>query len=163
MSKFLLLVTCFFVFISFGCNKKSQKSIREPTQRSFTAPTDRFKLTVASGGGFTGAVTGYTLHSDGAVEHWLRFPGKPDSIIWTAKGSPAEILKFRQQLEASGMLQERLRESGNMTTSVTYAAPDTTYLWSWSESAGAGKKSIQEWVQAVQTFCETINQQREQK
>ncbi len=117
-----------------------------------------FKITISEGGGFSGQVKGYHLLADGTVQHWQQVPGQKESILWQSKQDPATILKIKNQLEKSSALEKEYTEKGNMTTTVTYVLPDTTYTWSWPGVGAMGNvpPEFRQWFAEVTKFCQAI-------
>jgi len=142
-----LALCCAGVLFCMACHTKSTEKARE---QSAIIP---FRLSVSTGGGFTGLSTGYTLSNDGRVEHWRRFAGGEKTTLWSRPGSASKIMAFRKQLKEMGMIGKQIQESGNMTTTVTLALPDTTYTWSWSQLK---KTDLTGWVRDVEIFCRKL-------
>ena len=109
-----------------------------------------YQITLSRGGGFTGLVRGYHLYEGGKVEAWSRMPGSRDSLLWQTKVHPDSVKQIRDGLESSGALATIHRRSGNMTTSVAYTTDDTSFSWSWGDSA---PKNLKEWYQQAHRFC----------
>jgi hypothetical protein len=121
-----------------------------------------FKITLSTGGGFTGAVSGCTLGSDGRVAYWdKRGPG-PEAIRWSVVAGPPRILELRRLLgllEKGGALNATLEESGNMTTIVKLELPDTLRIWSWS-GHGASETTpepFRSWYPQAEAFCQSLS------
>jgi len=127
-------------------NKSTEKTMK-------TTVVTPFKMTVSTGGGVTGLTSGYSLSSDGVIEHWQHFRAGTDSVLWSEKTNVSRILFFRKQLEEIGVLKKNIQQRGNMTTTVKLALPDTTYTWYWNAS---GKSDLSRWVKDVQRFCESM-------
>lgn len=132
--------------------------IAKPTPEIHPRPTP-FRITVSAGGGFTGAVSGCTLGSDGQVEYWDKRGPAPESIRWRAVSGPPPILEFRRLLETGGAFSMTLRETGNMTTVVKLELPDTLRIWSWS---GHGASEItpepfRSWYPQVERYCQGLS------
>ncbi len=144
----LYVVSCFVIANLFSAcqNKSTERTMR-------TTAVTPFKMTVSTGGGFTGLTSGYSLSSDGMVEQWQHFRAGKDSVLWSEKTDVSRILFFKKQLEDTRVSKKNIQKSGNMTTTVTLAMPDTTYTWYWSAS---GKSELSRWVKDVQRFCETM-------
>ena len=118
-------------------------------------PAFAFRLVLGEGGGVTGLRSGYTLASDGTVEHWRQNPGADLVIVWSKKVDSSRIAAFRNELVDGGALSLDLRDKGNMTTFVRLEQPDTTYAWSWPAMAKgkAGLSFLQGWYERVVSFC----------
>ncbi len=144
---FKFAACCLGVILCIACNKKSAE--RTPEQPA-NVP---FRISISTGGGFTGLSTGYTLSYDGRVEHWQRFAGGEYTVLWSEQSSAAKIGAFRMQLESLGMLGKQIRQSGNMTTTVKLALPDTTYSWYWGQLE---KTELTDWAQDVESFCQQL-------
>ena len=134
-----------------------EKTNIQTETRHAASGQNQFKISLASSGGFTGMFKGFSLYADGTVEHWLRYPSQKDSVLWTTTAEQDEIKSFQRRLQQSGILQETLQGTGNMTTMVGYEAPDSSYVWSWS---GVGVPDnipnvFKEWYQSVQEFCKS--------
>ncbi len=152
----MLRFTCLFffsvIFAHSGCR------LATPGSQSLNA----FKISVATGGGFTGLVRGFYLHSDGKVEAWRRFPAQPDSILWAVQADPEKIAEFARQLEGTGALKIAYETTGNMTTRIVYSLPDTSYAWSWSNASDAPAE-LKEWYGKVRQFCRELRKKRQQQ
>ena len=144
----LKLAACFLgVIFCIACHKKSAE---KTTEQPAIVP---FQISISTGGGFTGLSTGYTLSHDGRVEHWQRFAGGEYTALWSQQSSAAKVGAFRMQLESLGMLGKQIQQSGNMTTTVTLALPDTTYNWYWGLLE---KTELTGWAQDVEMFCQEL-------
>jgi hypothetical protein len=128
------------------------------TAKVAPAAADTFKISFSRGGGFTGLVRGYTLYSDGVVQHWQRMPAGPDSILWTMTVEPAQIQAFKQQLHDTGMLEKTLDETGNLTTVVLLESPRDHYRWSWSgvSPPEALPPAFKAWCDNMEAFCKNL-------
>ena len=149
-----------------GCQRKAVEAVA-PHETAAGAATDKavitnaFKISVATGGGVTGLTKGYTLHSTGVVQHWQRFPAQEDSVLWQTTVNPAEIFTLKQQLAASGMLEVTHRETGNMTTAVTFVNEDGAHGWSWP-GVGVTERTpanIEDWYKTVDAFCKKLGEE----
>lgn len=164
MKVFLIVIIISMLVIQTGCKTNSRAKLstqKKRKQEAMQAVVDKmqaFTIRIAEGGGFTGLTKGYSLYSNGKVEHWQRFPVSSDSIIWKAEVEPVEIKEFQQKLESTGMLQKSIKQTGNITTSITYQLPDTTYSWHWAGSGSVGNipQEFREWYQSVKKFCVSI-------
>ena len=144
----LKLAACFLgILFCIACHKKSAETT---PQQDAIIP---FEISIATGGGFTGLSTGYTLSHDGRVEHWQRFAGGEHTTLWSQQSSAGKIMAFKMQLDDLGMLGKQIQESGNMTTMVTLALPDTTYTWYWGQLK---KTELTGWAQDVESFCQEL-------
>lgn len=139
-----------------GYEKNSTDSDGSSRQEERAGDSD-FEITIASGGGVTGLYSGYTLFSDGRVDHWKRFPGKEQTIVWTTKEEPGRIDTLRNQLVRSGMLGKTHQETGNMTVSASYRVADSDYTWSWdANDADDLPAELERWYAAVKEFCDEM-------
>lgn len=157
----ILLLFLIFIF-QLGCYSNSTKKStiqtkdEEKTLMQTTSDQEQnFKIMISEGGGITGLYKGYTVYSDGKVEHWQRMAAKNISIIWVVHQDPKRILELKQQLEKSGAFKKAYRARGNMTTAVTYQLSDTSYTWSWK---GIGKlhnipPELKDWYESIKQFC----------
>jgi hypothetical protein len=135
--------------LSVGCQK-------QPPAKVTSHPDRTFKISVGSGGGFTGAYEGCTLSSDGVVRLWSRRgAAAADTTLGLAQGSVEKALGFESRLRASGALEASHAETGNMTASVRYEIPESTYAWTWSGSGENEKTPLpfRAWYTEVQTYC----------
>ena len=123
---------------------------------------DAFSISIASGGGFTGLVGGFYLHSNGKVEAWRRFPAQPDSILWTVQVDPRKIAEFAQQLEQTGVVEKTYKATGNMTTRVIYSLQDVSHTWSWSNE-GDAPPELKEWYGRVRKFCGELSEKQQRQ
>ena len=161
ITKYKLLSFLLIITISVACKKESVRisNTESKTKRDNSiTQIESFKITIASGGGFTGLYKGYTLHSDGQVVHWQRFGAGQDSVLWTAKGNAEQIDNFKKKLEESGALSQPFQETGNMTTTVTLALPDTSYTWSWP-GTGVNDNTpdvLKELYPLVEKYCKNL-------
>ena len=159
--KFKLLSFLLIITISVACKNESIRisNTESKTKRDNSiTQIESFKITIASGGGFTGLYKGYALHSDGQVVHWQRFGAGQDSTLWTISGTADQILDFKQRLEESGVLSQTFQKTGNMTTVVTLELPDTSYTWLWP-GTGVGQKTpdiFKEWYPLDEKYCKTL-------
>lgn len=150
------------LLIQLGCQKQSMEKSNVQAhlneEKTISSQGKTFKITISAGGGFTGLVKGFKLYSSGKVEHWQRFPAQNDSILWSHKVNANQIAEFKQQLEQSGMLRKTIRETGNMTTIVTFETPDSNYTWSWRGVGAQGNipKELKIWSESVREFCNQI-------
>lgn len=145
------LLSAFVIFVM-QCSQ-SNNSMRKGQNVSF-------KITISEGGGFTGEVKGYHLLADGTVQHWQQLPGQKERLLWQSKQDPATILKFKNLLEKSSVLDKEFTEKSNMTTTVTYVLPDTTYTWSWRGMGAMGNvpPEFRQWFLQITKFCQAIQQ-----
>lgn len=108
----------------------------------------------------TGSYRGYTLFSDGTIEHWQRFSVQEQTTLWSAKVIPDQIEALRKQLEQSGMLGTIQQETGNMTITASYELSDTSYVWSWNaNSAEHIPPELKRWYEAINGFCHQVQQE----
>jgi hypothetical protein len=131
----------------------SATSDRASSARDTVTP---FKLTISTGGGFTGAVSGCTLGSDGRVGDWAQQGAAPPSSRWNVQADRAKVIGFRRRLDAAFGLN--LRKYGNMTTVVKLELPDTLRIWSWS-GHGASETTpepFRTWFPEVEAFCDSL-------
>ena len=108
---------------------------------------------MSRGGGVTGLVRGYRLHDDGRVEAWQQRPGKIATLRWQQQVTENRVLVLQEGLEATGALGTLHRETGNMTTRVTYDRPDTSYTWSWT---GDPPEELARWYGETCRFCAAL-------
>jgi len=158
--RFILMLLLSVVLIS-RCNSKNKKAA-SALNINRTMEQSAYQITLWQGGGVTGLTTGFTLASAGEVTHWQRFPGQPDSVLWIVTGYSSDIQKLRIQLEASGSLEMKNAETGNMTTGVSYEKKAEKYLWTWNQT-GAEKdipEPLRGWHQNAMDFCQTLQQQK---
>jgi hypothetical protein len=139
-------------FASVSCQKQTAKGPSAAAPQAI-APPQPFTLTLSSGGGFAGLYQGFTLTSAGEVRAWERRPGAAESPVWKAQGNPDSILAFARDLDKS--LGVDLHGTGNMTTRILYALPDSTYQWSIS---GAGPspdapEPFRTWYARAEGYC----------
>ena len=134
-----------------GCTFSSNAD-RSAEQPRLAQP---FTITISSGGGFTGLYRGFRLYSTGRVERWERFAASGDSVLWVTAVDPGQIEVWGRKLEESGALSRSYRGTGNMTASVSYGRPDTTYRWSWASTGIVedGPPELWQWYEDVEQFC----------
>ena len=130
----IFFFTLVLTAVVISCNSKKAQSI-QTQQLDITEP---FDISYSEGGGITGQVDSYHLASTGLVEHFIKMPGRSDSLIWRKNISEEELARLQHALTASSILNETLKTRGNMTSSLTYATADTSYNFSW---AGVGAMS----------------------
>jgi hypothetical protein len=120
--------------------------------------SEPFTLSLASGGGFTGRYSGFSLASDGSVKEWERRGAGSDTTLWETRIPVSRILDFRKRLEQGGARAITLQGSGNRTTLVKMQLPDTLLLWSWSgaDVADAAPEPFRSWYPEVRDFCENL-------
>ena len=172
---------CFFLgcfLLLSACQRHAAKAVPDVSKRvpavsgnggaaaepaaSGHARVSPFKITVSTGGGFTGAVSGCTLGSDGRVVYWDKRGAAPESIRWSVAAGPSRILEFRRLLETGGALGLTLRETGNMTTVIQLELPDTLRIWSWP-GHGASETTpepFRTWYPQVEAYCESVSPSR---
>ncbi|MEO6096088.1 MAG: hypothetical protein ABIW76_10485 [Fibrobacteria bacterium] len=121
-----------------------------------------FKITISTGGGFAGSVSGCTLGSDGLVVYWDKRGLAPESIRWKVVAGRSPILEFRRLLETGGALNMTLRETGNMTTEVNLELPDTLRIWSWPGNGPSETtpEPFRTWYSQVEAFCQSLSPAR---
>ncbi|NIR51364.1 hypothetical protein GWO43_22515 [candidate division KSB1 bacterium] len=153
--------TLLILLSGFGCKSESVRktSVSEASQSEADSSAgqkeDTFKIRIASGGGVSGLFEGYTLYADGTVEHWQKWPSQQDSVLWSVKQAPGQVAELQKQLEESGMLKEKTHKTGNMTTTVRYILPDTTFTWSWPmDELNRIPEDLSKWYVQVKQFCE---------
>jgi hypothetical protein len=97
----LLLAAC---VVAAGCQKQSAKVTSTPDRT--------FKISVGSGGGFTGAYEGCTLSSDGVVRLWSRRgAAAEDTTLGMSQGSVEKAKGFEARLRGSGALDAPATET----------------------------------------------------
>lgn len=132
---------------------------KQPPAKVTSTPERNFKITVSSGGGFTGEYQGCTLSSDGVVRFWSRNRAGSDTTLGLAQGTLEKVRELESRLRAGGAVGSAYSETGNMTTWVRYEAPDSTYAWSWSGS-GENEKTpapFRTWYSEVQAYCRELS------
>ena len=156
-----LVAILFAVLLLPGCQKQVAKG---PDASASSAASDSaapaapaslkpFTLSLSSGGGFSGAYTGYTLASDGSVRAWRKRPATPESTTWAGQANPDSIAALAKALDA--YLGAAVHETGNMTTQIRYTLPDSAYQWSISgvgASAGA-PEPFRTWYPRAEAWC----------
>lgn len=135
-----------------ACQKQVAKSPGPNAFEGAVSPQS-FTLSLVSGGGFAGLYQGFTLTSEGEVKAWQKRSVAPESITWTIRDKPDSILVFAKALEA--FMGTDLKETGNMTTRIQFALPDSTYNWSIS---GAGPSAeapepFRTWYARAEAYC----------
>lgn len=157
-NKETLLSLC--LLLSIGCKSNTRNNLVtdqkiQPGQ-STEKSNEFIKMTIATGGGFTGLWNGYSLYPDGKIERWQRFPAKADSILQTVHTDNSKVTEFSQNLLQSGMIGKTYQNPGNMTTVITFTLPDTTYSWSWSGTGATEDLPVElkNWYKVVQQFCQ---------
>ena len=130
--------------------------------RQAKSGSDTFKISVATGGGFTGVVTGFNLHANGKVEAWRRFPAQPDSILWTVDVEPVQIEQIARNLERTGAFKSEYEVTGNFTTRIIFSSRNGQYSWSWSDADDAPPK-LRKWYGDVRRFCRELRINRQQQ
>lgn len=131
-----------------GCQKQSAKVT--------SIPDRTFKISVGSGGGFTGAYEGCSISSDGVVRRWSRRgAASEDTTLGMAQGSVEKVRDFEARLRGSGALESAASETGNMTSTVLYELPDSSRSWSWPGSGENDKTpaAFKGWYSEIQTYC----------
>ena len=139
-----------------GCQKQAAKTPAPDSSETASgnpASPKPFTLTLSSGGGFSGQTQGFTLTHAGEVKAWQKRPGATESISWTKQAPADSVVAFAKALEA--YLGAELKETGNMTTRIQYALPDSTYRWSIS-GAGASTDApepFRTWYARTEAYC----------
>lgn len=151
-----------------ACQKKVVKDSAPGPGAAQSIPPERaetFAITIASGGGFTGRYTGYSLQSTGTVRHWEKRGAGAESTLWAADVPPGRVLEFRKALEQGGALAVTRRESGNMTTTVKLELPDTLLIWSWPGDGvdETTPEPFRAWYPQVLIFCMSLEDRSHQE
>ena len=146
--------------VSHSADKRTDEAVVQET-RAGTAAGKEFKISLSTGGGFTGLTRGYHLYADGRVEAWRRFASRKDTILAVVQADPSRLRLFQRRLEQSGLLQKTYRETGNMTTRLTYNLADTTYTWSWSGAGNGLAPEIKDWFVEVHNFCILLAEEKQ--
>ncbi len=146
-----------------SCQREMRDQSATPAADSTTAlaQTDTsYRITLSSGGGFSGFTRGFTLFGSGRIEYWQRARVGQDTLLKSLAVSPAEIARFRNELIQSGALQKEVHSTGNITNRVVFATMDTTYTWMWGgeKAAESVPKPLLMWYQSVRKYCEQANQ-----
>lgn len=142
-------IVCVMVFAAACSHQTAEQWGARPEE------TGSFHITISSGGGFTGMVTGYTLSSDGRLTQWQRHPSGGDSVLHETHVDPRQVATFKGDLEKAGMFTYQLNGTGNVTRYVTFSTSDTTYRWSWPAGAPSTKvpSKVVRWFHKIETFC----------
>ena len=111
-----------------------------------------FSISISSGGGFTGLVRGYRLQSEGQVVAFERRTAKDESILWTRSIDAGTMHSFAQKLLATGLLDQRAQEYGNVTSRIVYQSSDSTFVWTWSGSEPK-PSAVAGWYREVMRYC----------
>lgn len=143
---YMRLLFCLCIVVS-ACSHRGENKPESNIEN-----VDNYKITLSSGGGFTGLYSGYNLHGDGRVESWQRPLGKGDSLLWQRSLDATTVERLREKLLASGALTKRYDMAGNMTAVVVYETADTTYRWSWNQS-GKAPHELAAWYKEVRALC----------
>jgi len=135
-----------------GSANKSQNSLAK------TDLEEPLQLSFASGGGFTGLASGYTIYSNGKINHWKRLSVVKDTVDWSTSVDASRATKFRTELVKSGLLERNILETGNMTTHLKYETTDSTYMWSWRGQGESGNVpvEIKDWYIEITKFCNDL-------
>ena len=124
---------------------------------AFTTISAFFKIIVSNGGGFTGLKSGYSIFSFGRVDKWQQLSLAKDSIIWSVNIDSNQVYQFKDEIEKSGILNENLNETGNMTSHLKYETKDSTYNWSWSaNNDNTSQNEIKTIYSKLKTFCSEL-------
>ncbi len=103
------------------------------TNQGATRPlTDRDTITVGSGGGITGAYSGYRLDGDGAVYAWTRMPGGADSTRFLFTLSPDTTRMVFRRLDTMEFDTIEFSHPGNITYYVERRVDSTSHTVRWS-------------------------------
>lgn len=135
--------------MSFGCQKPSAR------------PPKPFTLILSTGGGFSGAVHGCTLNSQGEAKAWEKLPGGTETALWSNQGAPDSALALAEALRP--FLSVTAEETGNMTTRIRLVLPDTA--WQWSKS-GIGSEAdaaepFRTWYARAEAYCRSLKPEPE--
>jgi len=144
MYKGLILFLC---TVFFACSHRGESTSEHAVDR-----VGSYKITLSSGGGFTGLYRGYHLYGDGRIEGWQQRVGKGDSLLWQRSVEVASVERLHGRLLASGALGKRYNKAGNMTAVIAYETADTTYRWSWDQSREAPVE-LGSWYEEVRALC----------
>jgi hypothetical protein len=129
-----------------------------PSPKSPPVAAAPFSLTVETGGGFTGTVTGCTLASDGSATAWRRLPAPGDTVLAHSVAATEKVAALRKRIEDAGLPGLRQAESGNMTTALELRLPDTVYTWSWPGNGVTEKlpESLRRAYAEVRAYCDEV-------
>ena len=137
-----------------ACQKPTAKM--PPATAHAQPPARAFTLTLSSGGGFTGAYTGCTLTSDGRARSWRRNPGGAETTLSEANGRADSVAALAKALD--GFLGSDLQGTGNMTTRIKYALPDTAFQWSIAGTGGSADdpEPFRNWYPRAEAWCRSL-------
>ena len=78
-----------------------------------------------------------------------------DSIIWSVNIDSNQVYKFKDMIEKSGILNEQLNETGNITSYLKYEAADSTYKWNWAgkDDSENDSNEIKKIYSKIKMFC----------
>ena len=133
--------------VFFACSHRTESSSELGAESA-----GDYKITLSSGGGFTGLYSGYHLYGDGRIEAWQQPLGKGDSLLWQRSVEAALVERLHGQLLRSGALAKRYDTAGNMTAIIAYETADTTYRWTWNQS-GLAPAELAAWHKEARAFC----------
>lgn len=138
----------------FGCHPNSMEESR--SERGY-----HFVITVSSGGGFTGAYSGYRVYSDGRIERWQGFGPQQDSLLWSRWEDRTVVKTLGSQFRTNGVFKVRWNKNSNMTSSLSYADDDSTYSWSWEFGAMEElPASLIECYESVNALCADVEKRK---
>ncbi len=135
-----LLIVCSLLL--FSC--KSTKY----TPATFEGP----QLVFGSGGGFTGAVTTYCLLENGQLFTKNGVPGKNETDYESVKKVSKKVAKsLFAQANASGLLNAKKSQPGNMYCFVKMLSGDTTGSVAWDQAKPLDDPVVQLYDQLMKT------------
>ncbi len=141
-----LAACCLGAIFCIACNKKSAE--KTPEQPAIVP----FRISISTGGGFTGLYQGFTLHSDGKIEQWQKDRAGEVKILKSRQVDVKEFVKFRKELERDDIFKIKLTQTGNMTTKIVYQKWDSTFVWTW-QAGGEIPPQMQKWYDSIRIFC----------
>ncbi len=130
------------VVVMMGCGPSARVPGGEP-----------FSISISTGGGFAGLCEGCRLQSTGTIERWRRIGTRAEEVLWSGEVEVEVAVGWRDRLEGTGALGQVHRQTGNMTTQVTYTRGDTTLNWSWQAATKEDGSPLRAWHSEFAGFC----------
>ena len=91
----------------------------------------RTEITLSSGGGVSGFISGNTILPDRTVLEWNGMPGKRERVDTLGRLESEAYALLLDTLYAQDPVTIRQQESGNMTTTLRMPSGDEVWTWSW--------------------------------
>jgi len=160
---YLIILLLVYVMSNLECSSKEVESgtaeLVPVNKIKIESKTRPFKISLSRGGGFTGLKSGYTLFSEGRINHWKQLNRVKDTVYSSQQIDSSKIIWFQEELERTGIFGKTYSGTGNITSYLKYETNDTTYLWSWQGAGISGNipNELIDWYEKVTKFNSELN------